>query len=962
MGQKHISVDVFNAKREKLCNLYDSSIDAKGQAHGIVYRKEIGGLKSLSFTLPKIADNKRNYRWSFIRNEYLVRLTYGREKDWFILHAPTREHSKSSINQSIECNHISINLKTKNLYLTFDDDNGIGTIQYLLEQVLKGTGWTLGSCDTFYEKDGVTEKIRSYSSDGKVGAYQLISDICTLFNAYPEYDGENKTVNIHAFNKKGSQFEMTMGKDIESISVEYNSEDIVTRLYVEGEYSDDGYVSIDSVNPTGLSFLMNFDYYKEIGMFTDAHQRALDQYYADIKSVNDTISENITTILDLETALNNNWGQISYVINYRENAASEWKRLIGGTVPDDKKDTVEGDELAVFGADGVYRTVVAGADGSVDYLDSDLYAIKFITLPSGSLGAKQVSVEAKEKLIATLEKDKQKETSEEKIASIDEQIASLRSEINELLNGTEDTVGAYRLMMESVEICFTLRDLNTEKQNALEAQEEIEATLFASMGDMLKEGYWNNVNYAVGQEQLLYDDAVEVLAQMSKPKVTYSLSRVSMAHKMNTKPDDIDVNMKGRIYDPDIQVNDMVYVSAVETCFDRRQDDSIEISNEDLALADVSFESMLTRMTMLADLIEQKNALFSRAEAIGADKTVQMDRLEGTINVLKTKLSSAVSSWYTDDNGNIIFESTTGKSAMMLTGDGFMIAAGKTDEGEWNWRTAGTGQGLVADAIVTGYLSADRIEANSITVNKLASDVGKSLDLSSNTSIKTAVENAASELGGLVTVSETAPENPKMDDLWLDISDGTVNNFKRWNGDQWIETTLSKEDIDDLYGTITSYKTSIEQLNNSITQKVWQGDINASLAGKADESWVTNAIASAQEQTAKDITFTFEQSKQYTEETVNGVQTFIDEIKTYQRFSSDGLELGQIGSPFMAKLGTTKLSFLQNGVEIAYISNNKLYITEAQVTDKLSIGNDTYGYFEWQATKSGLGLKRRVSA
>ena len=183
MSQKHVSIDVFNAKREKLCNLYDSSINAKGQAHSIVYRKEIGGLKSLSFTLPRIEDNKRNYRWGFIRNEYLVRLAYGRTKDWFILHAPTREHSKSSINQSIECNHISINLKTKNLYLTFDDDNGIGTIRYLLEQVLKGTGWTLGSCDTFYEKDGVTEKIRSYSSDGKVGAYQLISDICTLFNA-----------------------------------------------------------------------------------------------------------------------------------------------------------------------------------------------------------------------------------------------------------------------------------------------------------------------------------------------------------------------------------------------------------------------------------------------------------------------------------------------------------------------------------------------------------------------------------------------------------------------------------------------------------------------------------------------------------------------------------------------------------------------------------------------------------
>ena len=171
-------------------------------------------------------------------------------------------------------------LKTKNLYLTFDDENGIGTIKELATLALKGTGWKLGNCDTLYEKDGETEKIRSLKSDGKVGTLQLITNICNLFKAYPVFNGEGKTVDLYSLNNKAglSLYEMTMGRDIDSLSVEFNSDDIITRMYVEGEYGEDGYVGIDDVNPTGLSYLMNFDYYKSIGAFTDEHQAALDKY------------------------------------------------------------------------------------------------------------------------------------------------------------------------------------------------------------------------------------------------------------------------------------------------------------------------------------------------------------------------------------------------------------------------------------------------------------------------------------------------------------------------------------------------------------------------------------------------------------------------------------------------------------------------------------------------------------
>lgn len=125
-----------------------------------------------------------------------------------------------------------------------------------------------------YERDGETEKIRSYKTEGKAGSYQMITEICNLFSAYPIFHGDKKTVEIRALNNKLPLGELQIGINMDDPSVEYSSENIITRLYVEGEYGEDGYVGIDDVNPTGLSFLLNFDYYRSIGLFKESHQAA----------------------------------------------------------------------------------------------------------------------------------------------------------------------------------------------------------------------------------------------------------------------------------------------------------------------------------------------------------------------------------------------------------------------------------------------------------------------------------------------------------------------------------------------------------------------------------------------------------------------------------------------------------------------------------------------------------------
>lgn len=157
------SLGIYDYDRNKLCDLYDSQNHLAGQAYNIQWVKNYNGIPTLTFVIPYKVENKVNYRWKYMRSEYLIRITRGNKTEWFIASKPVKSKSRE-ITGTVTCNGFGAILKTKNIYLEFDDENGIGTIQYLMGQILKGTGWTLGHYDTLYEADGTTEKVRSLKS------------------------------------------------------------------------------------------------------------------------------------------------------------------------------------------------------------------------------------------------------------------------------------------------------------------------------------------------------------------------------------------------------------------------------------------------------------------------------------------------------------------------------------------------------------------------------------------------------------------------------------------------------------------------------------------------------------------------------------------------------------------------------------------------------------------------------
>lgn len=617
-----------------------------------------------------------------------MRITDGNGTDWYIIQTP--QHTKNnSINATVTCPHISTLLKTKNIYLEFDDENGIGKLPYLAAQILAGTGWSVGKCDKFLERDGQTEKVRSLKSNSNEGSYALITKMCKLFNAYPLYHGDTKKVDFFSLNNQTVEWEMVVGKNLDGLSVKYDSDCIVTRLYVEGEYSDFGYVGIDDVNPTGLSYLMNFDYYKEIGLFTDAHQAALDQYLADAALYKGRISAAQSNVNTYTNQVVNLAGSIPFTV---------WR-----AVKNSSTGVVTITKYQVNGATvtpGVGKEIVLVKSSSNCVIKNNTYSdptrnltdgttpymIYFETKPLGQIGVNEAAIEAKQLTIDSLNKKKKNTSDADKIAEYNRQIDALSNEIETIKSGSGTNSlynQLYRLAIAGINL---VNAQNTVKTNQ-DALDMVEATFLAAVSDMLRDGRWTDENYTVGQEEALYADALDMSERLGKPEVTYTINWKNVESFLGYSTNDIDINVVGHIWDESLNVNDYGYIKSITTVYDKPESGRVEVTTDDGYSNQVSLESVLTRIGQLAEIIKAKNALFERAGALGSNGQLAADRLEGVINVMKNKLSSTISNWYTDDNGNIIFESVNGTGAMMLCGEGFMIASGKDGNGNWDWRT-----------------------------------------------------------------------------------------------------------------------------------------------------------------------------------------------------------------------------------------------------------------------------------
>lgn len=123
-------------------------------------------------------------------------------------------------------------------------------------------------------------------------------------------------------------------------------------------------------------------------------------------------------------------------------------------------------------------------------------------------------------------------------------------------------------------------------------------------------------------------------------------------------------------------------------------------------------------------------------------------------------------------------------------------------------------------------------------------------------------------------------------------------------------------------------------------------------------------VESAAESIADSVRGEFQDGLQGTNTALQGLiddfTTRVEEQDLYIQLDTSGILLGQRDSPFKVKITNTEMSFLQDGLVVAYVSNNKLYTTDVEVRNNLALGTPLNGWYDFIPRSNGnLSFKYR---
>lgn len=164
--------------------------------------------------------------------------------------------------------------------------------------------------------------------------------------------------------------------------------------------------------------------------------------------------------------------------------------------------------------------------------------------------------------------------------------------------------------------------------------------------------------------------------------------------------------------------------------------------------------------------------------------------------------------------------------------------------------------------------------------------------------------------------------------------------------------TEAKSAVDAAVDDISALQVNVQECYSEITKTSEQ--INSSVReeyiSKSDMETIQQDFQTSITQNSSEIRMDFQSSLDVISGQASTNQNLLEE---YIRFKGALIELGKVGNAFTAELSNEELAFKENGQTIAYISNQSLVITNAEIRYKLSLGTETRGWFDFIPRTSG---------
>ena len=149
-----------------------------------------------------------------------------------------------------------------------------------------------------------------------------------------------------------------------------------------------------------------------------------------------------------------------------------------------------------------------------------------------------------------------------------------------------------------------------------------------------------------------------------------------------------------------------------------------------------------------------------------------------------------------------------------------------------------------------------------------------------------------------------------------------------------ISASLEEKVNLSLVETETKLSAQILATSESITSTVME-----EVYLKGDTDALIEGISTQVTQTAEDVEIRFAEVNLNIGDVVAGTDAKFEEISKYIRFEDGNIILGESGNTLTLRIENDRISFLDSGLEVAYFSNNKLYVTDGEFLHSLQLGN-----------------------
>lgn len=172
-------------------------------------------------------------------------------------------------------------------------------------------------------------------------------------------------------------------------------------------------------------------------------------------------------------------------------------------------------------------------------------------------------------------------------------------------------------------------------------------------GNLWKEGRLEDDNYIDGDEDRLYEDALDTLKKLAKPAASYNIGYIDLYGSniddenfgviplTNDKTwPDINISTAVHLIDPEIGVNVWAYLDKIEKCYDDSRKTRITINTDLTTIAQHSFGDIMSSIADVASQVKAKVSKYDTASVTSVSYTKLEELLADLVTMTKISESA----------------------------------------------------------------------------------------------------------------------------------------------------------------------------------------------------------------------------------------------------------------------------------------------------------------------------------